>query len=141
MKIHAEFNNLSEMTAFARYINKIDAVQIDQDHVDNLRLQLANAEKALQRAYERLKMADPKGATANKEAPVKVPEEIASLKVEDLDLTVRSWNCLHAEKIKTVGDLCQWTENQLLKTPNLGRKSLKEIKDILAKLGVSLRKG
>lgn len=58
--------------------------------------------------------------------------------VDDLELTVRSANCLKAENIYYIGDLIQRTEVELLKTPNLGKKSLTEIKDILASRGLSL---
>ncbi len=58
--------------------------------------------------------------------------------VEDLELTVRSANCLKAEGIRYIGDLVQRTEVELLKTPNLGKKSLTEIKDVLAKEGLTL---
>ncbi|HLA75050.1 MAG TPA: DNA-directed RNA polymerase subunit alpha [Gammaproteobacteria bacterium] len=58
--------------------------------------------------------------------------------VDDLELTVRSANCLKAESIHYIGDLIQRTEVELLKTPNLGKKSLTEIKDILATRGLSL---
>jgi len=58
--------------------------------------------------------------------------------VDDLELTVRSANCLKAENIYYIGDLIQRQENDLLKAPNLGRKSLNEIKDILATKGLSL---
>ena len=58
--------------------------------------------------------------------------------VDDLELTVRSANCLKAESIYYVGDLIQRTEVELLKTPNLGKKSLTEIKDVLASRGLSL---
>ena len=58
--------------------------------------------------------------------------------VDDLELTVRSANCLKAENIHFIGDLIQRTEVELLKTPNLGKKSLTEIKDVLASHGLSL---
>jgi DNA-directed RNA polymerase subunit alpha len=58
--------------------------------------------------------------------------------VDDLELTVRSANCLKAEQIYYIGDLIQRTEVELLKTPNLGKKSLTEIKDVLASKGLSL---
>lgn len=58
--------------------------------------------------------------------------------VDDLELTVRSANCLKAENIYYIGDLVQKTENELLKTPNLGKKSLTEIKDVLASRSLSL---
>jgi DNA-directed RNA polymerase subunit alpha len=58
--------------------------------------------------------------------------------IDDLELTVRSANCLKAENIYYIGDLIQRTEVELLKTPNLGKKSLTEIKDVLAQRGLSL---
>ena len=58
--------------------------------------------------------------------------------VDDLELTVRSANCLKAENIYYIGDLIQRTEVELLKTPNLGKKSLTEIKDVLASRGLAL---
>ena len=58
--------------------------------------------------------------------------------VDDLELTVRSANCLKAENIYYIGDLIQRSENELLKAPNLGRKSLNEIKDVLASKGLTL---
>ena len=58
--------------------------------------------------------------------------------VDELELTVRSANCLKAENIYYIGDLIQRTETELLKTPNLGRKSLNEIKEVLASRGLAL---
>ncbi len=58
--------------------------------------------------------------------------------IDDLELTVRSANCLKAESILYIGDLVQRTEVELLKTPNLGKKSLTEIKDVLAQHELSL---
>ena len=58
--------------------------------------------------------------------------------VDDLELTVRSANCLKAENVYYIGDLVQRTEHDLLKTPNLGKKSLTEIKEVLAREGLSL---
>ena len=56
--------------------------------------------------------------------------------IEELELTVRSTNCLKAENIFLIGDLIQRSEMDLLKTPNLGKKSLNEIKDELASRGL-----
>ena len=75
------------------------------------------------------------------DSPVHVESEIEPFllrPVDDLELTVRSANCLKAESIHYVGDLLQRTEVELLKTPNLGKKSLTEIKDVLASKGLSL---
>ena len=58
--------------------------------------------------------------------------------VDELELTVRSANCLTAENLYYIGDLIQRTETELLKTPNLGRKSLNEIKEVLASRGLTL---
>ena len=66
------------------------------------------------------------------------PPAILLRPVDELELTVRSANCLKAENIYYIGDLIQRTENELLKTPNLGRKSLNEIKEVLASRGLTL---
>jgi DNA-directed RNA polymerase subunit alpha len=58
--------------------------------------------------------------------------------VDELELSVRSYNCLKNADIKTIGDLITRTEAEMLKTKNFGRKSLNEIKDILAEMGLSL---
>ncbi|MFL5424363.1 MAG: DNA-directed RNA polymerase subunit alpha C-terminal domain-containing protein, partial [Myxococcales bacterium] len=58
--------------------------------------------------------------------------------VDELELSVRSANCLQNANIKTIGDLVQKSEADMLKTKNFGRKSLKEIKEILAEMGLSL---
>jgi len=80
------------------------------------------------------------GTEAAAEAPSRAPmvDPILLRPVDDLELTVRSANCLKAENIYYIGDLIQRTENELLKTPNLGRKSLNEIKEVLATRGLSL---
>ncbi|MBI3181974.1 MAG: DNA-directed RNA polymerase subunit alpha [Myxococcales bacterium] len=76
--------------------------------------------------------------------PVETPKEEAKLNenlfrsVDELELSVRSANCLQQANIKTIGDLVQKTESEMLKTKNFGRKSLKEIKEILAEMGLSL---
>jgi DNA-directed RNA polymerase subunit alpha len=79
------------------------------------------------------------------EAPVEIPDaerevyfEKLSRSVDDLELSVRSYNCLKNANIKTIGELVQKTEAEMLKTKNFGRKSLNEIKEILAGMGLSL---
>ena len=81
------------------------------------------------------------GADETYEAPAGAKPQIDPVllrPVDDLELTVRSANCLKAENIYYIGDLIQRTENELLKTPNLGRKSLNEIKEVLAARGLTL---
>jgi DNA-directed RNA polymerase subunit alpha len=83
--------------------------------------------------------ADLKGTPALIEQPKSPPVDPILLRpVDDLELTVRSANCLKAENIYYIGDLIQRTETELLKTPNLGRKSLNEIKEVLASRGLTL---
>jgi DNA-directed RNA polymerase subunit alpha len=75
------------------------------------------------------------------EEPVKAEEKLNEnlfKSVDLLELSVRSANCLQQANIKTIGDLVQKTEAEMLKTKNFGRKSLKEIKEILAEMGLSL---
>ena len=80
------------------------------------------------------------GTETTSEALTQVPavDPILLRPVDDLELTVRSANCLKAENITYIGDLIQRSENELLKTPNLGRKSLNEIKEVLASRGLTL---
>ncbi len=84
--------------------------------------------------------ADLKGTEAAAAEAARAPQvdPILLRPVDDLELTVRSANCLKAENIYYIGDLIQRTETELLKTPNLGRKSLNEIKEVLASKGLSL---
>ena len=73
--------------------------------------------------------------------PVKTEEKLNEnlfRSVDELELSVRSANCLQNANIKTIGDRVQKTEAEMLKTKNFGRKSLKEIKEILAEMGLSL---
>jgi len=79
------------------------------------------------------------GTPISTEAPKQTSVDPILLRpVDDLELTVRSANCLKAENIYYIGDLIQRTESELLKTPNLGRKSLNEIKEVLASRGLTL---
>ncbi len=83
--------------------------------------------------------ADLKGTESSAAAPSAPQVDPILLRpVDDLELTVRSANCLKAENIYYIGDLIQRTETELLKTPNLGRKSLNEIKEVLASRGLAL---
>ena len=83
--------------------------------------------------------ADLEGTPVSVETPKAAAVDPILLRpVDDLELTVRSANCLKAENIYYIGDLIQRTETELLKTPNLGRKSLNEIKEVLASRGLTL---
>lgn len=85
--------------------------------------------------------ADLKGVSLPSEQPKQIGPQVDPIllrPVDELELTVRSANCLKAENIYYIGDLIQRTETELLKTPNLGRKSLNEIKEVLAARGLTL---
>jgi DNA-directed RNA polymerase subunit alpha len=103
-----------------------------------------SAEDAIRRAATILQQQLAVFVDLEKEAePQKIEERdeidpILLRPVDDLELTVRSANCLKAENVYYIGDLVQRTEVELLKTPNLGKKSLTEIKDVLASKGLSL---
>jgi DNA-directed RNA polymerase subunit alpha len=81
-------------------------------------------------------MAEPVAAPRDEEAE-KLNENLWRT-VDELELSVRSANCLQNANIKYIGELVQKTESEMLKTKNFGRKSLKEIKEILAEMGLSL---
>ena len=81
---------------------------------------------------------EPKEAYVEKEDSL-IPFNRALLrKVEELELSVRSANCLKNDNIIYIGDLVQKTEGEMLRTPNFGRKSLNEIKEVLSQMGLSL---
>ena len=77
-------------------------------------------------------------ADAVQSAPVPVPNEHLDRSVEELELSVRSYNCLKNADIRTIRELVQKTESEMLRTKNFGRKSLSEIKELLASMGLSL---
>src|SRR5690349_14535967 len=76
-------------------------------------------------------------ASAEERKP-EIRNENPNRSVEELELSVRSYNCLKNANIQTIGELVQKTESEMLKTKNFGRKSLNEIKEILASMGLSL---
>jgi DNA-directed RNA polymerase subunit alpha len=76
-------------------------------------------------------------ATSEERKP-EIRNENLNRSVEELELSVRSYNCLKNANIQTIGELVQKTEAEMLKTKNFGRKSLNEIKEILASMGLSL---
>lgn len=79
------------------------------------------------------------GASAPDEVRPDLPFNPALLKkVDELELSVRSANCLKNDNIVYIGDLIQKTESEMLRTPNFGRKSLNEIKEVLTAMGLSL---
>ena len=80
----------------------------------------------------------PEAREEKPEKPAELINENLSKSVEELELSVRSYNCLKNANIKTIGELVQKSESEMLKTKNFGRKSLNEIKEILASMGLSL---
>ena len=71
--------------------------------------------------------------------PAAGPDKILTMPIDDLDLSVRSHNCLKRAGINTVYELVQKTEDEMMKVRNLGRKSLEEVKKKMGELGLSLR--
>ena len=77
-------------------------------------------------------------AASKEDSGSEIRNENLNRSVEELELSVRSYNCLKNANIQTIGELVQKTESEMLKTKNFGRKSLNEIKDILTSMGLSL---
>jgi DNA-directed RNA polymerase subunit alpha len=80
----------------------------------------------------------PEAAEEPAERAVSQMNEVLNRSVEELELSVRSYNCLKNANIQTIGDLVQKTEAEMLRTPNFGRKSLNEIKEVLVQMGLHL---
>src|SRR5258708_582264 len=77
-------------------------------------------------------------ASSSDDRKPEIKNENLNRSVEELELSVRSYNCLKNANIQTIGELVQKTEAEMLKTKNFGRKSLNEIKEILSSMGLSL---
>ena len=142
MKVHVEFNSLAEMASFSRYLNQFKPEetkppkQTEQEKEDSWRWKYERTTANLERALHRIRMLDPKGETANYDF---MPEVKAINFVDKLQFTVRTGNCLTAGGIKSVENLCNTTALELSKLPNLGRKSLKEIREKLAEHHLKLK--
>ncbi len=97
-------------------------------------------EMAMTYFYEQIAVFVDLKAPLGRKSPQDTPEidPLLLRPVEDLELTVRSANCLKAQNIRFLGDLVQYPESDLMRIPNLGRKSLNEIKSVLAERGLSL---
>ncbi|MEK7817670.1 MAG: DNA-directed RNA polymerase subunit alpha C-terminal domain-containing protein, partial [Actinomycetota bacterium] len=78
-------------------------------------------------------------AAAVEEAPAEAKGEEDEILIEELEIGVRSYNCLKREGIQTVGDLIKCSEAELLNIPNFGKKSIEEIRENLSKMGLSLK--
>jgi DNA-directed RNA polymerase alpha subunit len=152
MKINVEFSSLSDMANFTKFINDSLVPPTQKQLKDRekekskdariteletaLKDKNSRLEQLLDRAYTRLRMADPEGKTANKEelkTVHNIPKEVLDAPLDILELTTRAQNSLVAENIYTIGQLMKQTENELLRFPNMGRKSLKHIKEQLEK--------
>ena len=146
MKIHAEFNSIAEMANFARVVQNGLAphgdvkfkAKADPAVEPDWKSMFERTQANLERALERLKLSDPEGKTANYDAETPAPEANKGTSIEELELTVRTANCCQAEKIFTVEELCACRAEDLLEIPNLGLKSLKEIREKLAERGLKL---
>jgi DNA-directed RNA polymerase subunit alpha len=140
----------ASFTPVSRVSYTVDAARVEQrTNLDKLIIEIEtngtlDPEEAIRRAATILQdqlsvFVDLQGKEEVKtEQPEADVDPILLRPVDDLELTVRSANCLKAESIYFIGDLIQRTEVELLKTPNLGKKSLTEIKDVLASRGLSL---
>jgi DNA-directed RNA polymerase subunit alpha len=140
----------ASFTPVSRVSYTVDAARVEQrTNLDKLIIEIEtngtlDPEEAIRRAATILQdqlsvFVDLQGKEEVKtESPEADVDPILLRPVDDLELTVRSANCLKAESIYFIGDLIQRTEVELLKTPNLGKKSLTEIKDVLASRGLSL---
>lgn len=127
----------------------VDAARVEQrTDLDKLIIDIEtngtiDSEEAIRRAGAILKdqlavFVDLQGEGLGPEPGDKVVDPILMKPVDELELTVRSANCLKAENINYIGDLVQKTEVELLRTPNLGKKSLTEIKQVLDNHGLRL---
>ena len=154
MKIHVEFNSIAEMVSFSKFAGN-DLVQAplsnkQQESLDSYKKAYERTHAHLERAYERLREINshPKISEILKQDEIKKNakawderEKVKKETIENnLELGARALNCLKAENIFTLKDLLSKTENELIKIPNMGKLTLKGIKDELAKNKMKLKK-
>jgi DNA-directed RNA polymerase alpha subunit len=154
MKIHVEFNSIAEMVHFGKFVGN-EAVQVPpskKEEAQALAYKSAyeRTEANLLRAYERLKelnnnpkikaIIDDAEIAKNAKKYDQREKEKAEAIENNLDLGARALNCLKAENIFTLKDLLSKTENELMKIPNMGKLTLKQIKDTLASKKLKLKR-
>jgi DNA-directed RNA polymerase subunit alpha len=144
MQVDASFSPIRRVAYSVENARVEQRTDLDKLVLDIETNGVINPEEAVRRAANILQeqisifidLKNPEAKSEEKREPEMDP--LLLRPVDDLELTVRSANCLKAENIFYIGDLIQRSEFELLKTPNLGKKSLTEIKDILAQHGLSL---
>lgn len=150
MKIHVEFNSVSEMVSFSKFVGN-DLVQSPTPSKEEISYKSAyeRTQGNLERAYERLRelynnkkikaIIDELEIKKNAQAYDKRQKEKAEAIESHLNLGVRAMNCLKAEQIYTLKQLLSKTENELIKIPNMGKLTLKEIREELASKNLKLK--
>jgi DNA-directed RNA polymerase subunit alpha len=132
---HVESTRVEQRTNLDKLVIELETNgTVDPEEVIKLAASILHDQLSVFVDFEKVKEQMPEESIVEEEAF----DPILLRPVDDLELTVRSANCLKAENIFYIGDLIQRTEVELLRTPNLGKKSLTEIKDILAIKGLSL---
>jgi DNA-directed RNA polymerase alpha subunit len=148
MKIHVEFNSLAEMASFARFtesrlttplVPEKTAKQLEKEREkdNSYKWKYERTVANLERALQRISMLDPKGQTANYDFMPDAP--IKGTRIEELELGARAENCLKAEGIKTIEELCAKARAELRNVPNLGKITIQEIIDALAERKLKLK--
>jgi DNA-directed RNA polymerase alpha subunit len=153
MKIHVEFNSIAEMVSFSKFAGN-DLVQVppskkEQEQLTWYKNAYERTEANLNRAFERLRelydnpkiktIIDQTEIAKNAKRYDQREKEKAEAVENNLELGARALNCLKAENIFTLKDLLGKTENELMKIPNMGKLTLKEIKDALASKKLKLK--
>ena len=154
MKIHVEFNSIAEMVSFSKFAGN-DLVQVppskkEQEQLAWYKDAYERTEANLNRAFERLRnlydnpkikaIIDAAEIAKNAKRYDQREKEKAEAVENNLELGARALNCLKAENIFTLKDLLSKTENELMKIPNMGKLTLKQIKDALASKNLKLKR-
>jgi len=134
VKINVEFSSLGDMVNFSDFIMNQSYLKADNKKLQEYERMLQTAQSQLERAYERLR------EKSGSEVPdIEFNDSSTIGKPFHIWFTNRTFNCLTSEGIKTIRDLVGKSHNDLLKIPNFGRKSLKEVVEELAKHNLHLK--
>ena len=136
-KIELMAQKINELHLRVNGLSKFDRGNIEQYISDNQRL-INSYSEGVHNVYKEFQEFKDEVSKAFNAVNVMLPEKNKNVHIDDLDLTVRTRNCLLAENICTINDLCNETGRNLLKIPNFGKKCLREVREALATLGLVL---
>lgn len=132
-------NQIKKIENYYKKLENIESIEKCLNKLKDLLMMVPEISQGEQKRIEELKIAEEIRIKQEEERKLDKQERLLDTPVEDLELTPRSHNCLRNDNIRTIRELISYTEGEILRTPNFGRKSLKEVKELLASMGLAFK--